>query len=42
MEGGVLQWEGEKNLNMYIDLFEVPFLQATEDFYIKKSQIWIN
>jgi hypothetical protein len=34
MEGGLLQWVGEKNLSVYRDDFEARFLDSTDKYYV--------
>lgn len=37
MEGGLLQWVGEKNLSVYRDDFEARFLDSTDKYYVQKA-----
>lgn len=37
IEGGLLQWVGEKNLQCYRDDFEARFLDCTDKYYVAKA-----
>lgn len=42
MQAGSPQWSGEKNLTMYVEQFQQPFLAATTTEYRKKASMWIS
>jgi hypothetical protein len=42
MEGGLLQWVGEKNLQCYREDFEAKFLDWTDKYYVSKSANGVN
>jgi hypothetical protein len=42
MENGRPQWQGKRNLAIYNEHFEKPYLQDTAAEYERESMIWIN
>ena len=42
MVNGSPQWEGFKNLSIYDEHFERPFLEDTAEEYRRRSMVWIN
>jgi len=42
MEGGLLQWVGEKNLQTYREDFEQKFLDSTDKYYVQKAQSGVS
>lgn len=39
--GNEIIWTGKKDLKMYIEEFEVDFMQKTKEFYEQKSILWL-
>jgi len=42
IENGTPQWQGTKNLAIYDEHFEKPYLEDTAEEYQRRSMIWIN
>jgi len=41
LHNGIPQWEGKKNLAIYYEYFEKPYLKDTAKAYTRMSKIWI-